>query len=502
MSNLSDNHKKKGIPIKNPKKRPKYSKEDDSEPLNLVFTFKTVKSDESIEESSENSPDDSDEYEDSTSDSEEDVKLFPTDSSIECAEKELNYNKYILLVDKKHKNLSEYDYFMSLPIPKQQELLTKISDMNLIQDSSIPFRIKILNLSIPTHYKQLLLTKYNHFITLMPFDPSYHKLKQWIDSFLEIPLGKYYQLPVTILDGIDSCQSFMENAKDILDQTVYGLNDVKYQIMQFIGNHISNPTSIGSAIAIKGPMGTGKTTLIKEGISKILNRPFELIALGGATDSCFLEGHSYTYEGSMYGKIVEILMKTKCMNPIIYFDELDKVSATPKGDEIIGILTHLIDSSQNEKFHDRYFSEVDFDLSKCLFIFSYNDESLVNPILRDRMYTIHVDGYDTKDKIVIANQYLIPSISHSIRLSDIIIPNETMQYIIETYSSEKGVRNLKRCIETIYSKLNLYRLIKPTSKLFNEDAIQIKFPFTVTIEHVKLLIKIDKKEKSYYNLYL
>jgi ATP-dependent Lon protease len=227
-----------------------------------------------------------------------------------------------------------------------------------------------------------------------------------------------------------------------------------------------------------------------------------MIALGGASDRCYLEGHSYTYEGSMYGQIVQILMKTKCMNPIIYFDELDKVSATPKGDEIIGILTHLIDTSQNDHFHDRYFSEVKFDLSKCLFIFSYNDESLVNPILRDRMYTIHVNGYDMKDKIIIATQYLIPSISKSIHLDGIFIPNETIQYIIEKYSSEKGVRNLKRCIETIYSKLNLYHLIKPTSKLFNEDAIIVKFPFTVTIEHVKLLIKSDKKDNSYYNLYL
>jgi ATP-dependent Lon protease len=499
MSNFSDINKKKGISIKNPKKRPKYSKDEDSEPLNLVFTFKTMSSDESTEESSDKISEDS-EY--STSDSEQE-QSFTTDESIEAAEKELNYKKYMFLVDKRNKILSEYDYFMSLSIPIQQELLTKINDMNLIhQNPTIPFRMKLLNLSIPTEYKQLLLSKYNHFISLMPFDPSYHKLKHWIDSFLDIPFGQYCKLPVSITDGIDSCQSFMEKAKDILDNTVYGLNDVKYQIMQFIGNHISNTSSIGTAIAIKGPMGTGKTTLIKEGISKILNRPFEMIALGGATDSCYLEGHSYTYEGSMYGQIVQILMKTKCMNPIIYFDELDKVSATPKGEEIIGILTHLIDTSQNDHFHDRYFSEVKFDLSKCLFIFSYNDESLVNPILRDRMYTIHVNGYDTKDKIIIATQYLIPSISKSIHLDGIFIPNETIQYIIEKYSSEKGVRNLKRCIETIYSKLNLYRLIKPTSKLFNEDAIIVKFPFTVTIEHVKLLIKLDKKDNSYYNLYL
>ena len=122
-----------------------------------------------------------------------------------------------------------------------------------------------------------------------------------------------------------------------------------------------NPTAVGTAIAIKGPMGTGKTTLVKEGISKILNRPYQLIALGGATDSSFLEGHSYTYEGSTYGKIVDILIQSKSSNPVIFFDELDKVSDSPKGDEITGILTHLTDSTQNCNFHDKYFSEIDFD---------------------------------------------------------------------------------------------------------------------------------------------
>ena len=147
---------------------------------------------------------------------------------------------------------------------------------------------------------------------------------------------------------------FMEGSKKILDEAVYGLNDAKMQIMQMIGQWITNPDAIGTAIAIKGPPGTGKTTLVKEGISKILNRDFAFIALGGATDSSSLEGHGYTYEGSTWGKIVDILIQTKCMNPVIYFDELDKISDTPKGEEIVGILTHLTDVTQNNQFHDKY----------------------------------------------------------------------------------------------------------------------------------------------------
>ena len=111
---------------------------------------------------------------------------------------------------------------------------------------------------------------------------------------------------------------------------------------------------------IYGPPGTGKTTLVKEGISKILNRPFAFLALGGATDSSFLEVHSYTYEGSNWGKIVDIIINCKSMNPVIYFDELDKISNTPKGEEITGILTHLTDTTQNSQFHDKYFFEYRF----------------------------------------------------------------------------------------------------------------------------------------------
>jgi hypothetical protein len=253
---------------------------------------------------------------------------------------------------------------------------------------------------------------------------------------------------------------------------------------------------------------THNTSLVKEGISKILNREFAFIPLGGATDSSYLEGHSYTYEGSTWGKIVDILIHSKSMNPIIYFDELDKISETPKGEEIIGILTHLTDTTQNSQFHDKYFAEIDFDLSKCLFIFSYNDPLKVNPILLDRMYKIKTNGYQVKDKIVIAQQYLIPKIRYEVNFKegDIVIPDSTLTYIIDNYTDkEDGVRNLKRCIEIIYKKLNLYRLVKPGTTLFDkEQALIVEFPFTVTNDIVNNLIKKDESSlnRPPINMYL
>ena len=188
------------------------------------------------------------------------------------------------------------------------------------------------------------------------------------------------------------------------------------------------------------------------------------------------------------------------MNPVIYFDELDKISDTPKGEEIAGILTHLTDTSQNTEFHDKYFSEIDFDLSRCMFVFSYNDESKVNPILLDRMYKIPTEGYEKKDKRVIANDYLIPKIIEQVNFKkeDIVIPNETIDYIVENYTQEeKGVRNLKRCLEIIYTKINLYRLMKPDSKLFEKEmSLKVEFPYTVTNDIINKIIKKDKNDMS------
>ena len=277
------------------------------------------------------------------------------------------------------------------------------------------------------------------------------------------------------------------------------------QMMQYLGQLLVNPDSVGCALGIGGPPGTGKTTLIKEAFSKIIMRPFAMCALGGAEDGSHWKGHDYTYMESKYGRIVEILIQSKCMNPVFYFDELCKISPGPKGDEVTGMLTHLTDTTQNDKFQDKFFSEIEFDLSKALYIFSYNDENKINPILKDRMYRIHTKGYSTKDKIIIAQKHLIPKIEKNIKFEkdEINIPEETLKEIIENYTEdEKGVRNLKRCLEIIYTKINLYKLMKPDSTLFDgHEVLEITDNFKVTIDVVKKLINTKELSKIPFGLY-
>lgn len=461
-----------------------------------------------------------------------------------------NLNEFKKLVKQKDQ-LDTLNYFKkNLSLEEQKKLIDNIKEINK-RDNEKPYLFKLLQLDIPNKYKEIGLKKFNRLYSLEPEEPEYfkiinwfdtfisyvlkikefeifkkyeelvlkkintlsssdsdnseyHKLKIWVDTFVNIPFNKYSNLPITINDGIENCHEFMSKCKNTLNDVVYGMNDAKIQIMQMIGQWIANPNAIGTAIAIKGPMGTGKTTLIKDGISKILNRPFNLLALGGATDSSYLEGHSYTYEGSTWGKIVDILLQSKTSNPIIFFDELDKVSDTAKGEEITGILTHLTDTTQNTNFHDKYFSEIDFDLSKSLFIFSYNDETKINPILLDRMYKISVKGYDVKEKIVIAKKYLLPKIYEQINFNkeDIIIDDDMIKYIVDNYTeTEDGVRNLKRCLEIIFTKLNLFRLMKPGENLFEEDLpIKIEFPLIITEKILKELIKNKNTSEEKWKL--
>jgi ATP-dependent Lon protease len=407
----------------------------------------------------------------------------------------------------KDKNTTnDFSFYEKLEIEEQKKIIKEVREINKITRIEKPYRMTLLESDIPVQFKAAAMKKINSLRYMEPGSGEFYKIKNWVDTFMRIPFGKHEGLPISIEDGVEKCHDFMENAQKTLDSAVYGLNDAKMQIMQLLGQLLTNPKAIGTAIAIHGPPGTGKTSLVKEGISKILNRPFAFIALGGATDSSFLEGHGYTYEGSMWGKIVQILIDSKCMNPVIYFDELDKISDTPRGEEIAGILTHLTDTSQNSQFHDKYFAEINFDLSKCLFIFSYNDESKVNPILKDRMYRIKTKGYSQKEKTNISKSYLLPKICEQVRFnnSEIIIPEATVHYIIDHHcNKEDGVRNLKRCLEIIHTKLNLYRLMKPGSNIFEQEmSLKVEFPFTVTKDVVDKLIKRENDNISaLYSIY-
>jgi ATP-dependent Lon protease len=231
-----------------------------------------------------------------------------------------------------------------------------------------------------------------------------------------------------------------------------------------------------------------------EGMGIAVSRPFSLIAIGGDSNSSSLVGHSYTYVGSTWGQIVQILIDKKCMNPIILIDEVDKISRTEHGKEITGILTHLLDPSQNESFQDKYFSGVDLDLSKALFILSYNDVNSIDKILLDRVHRIKFDNLSVEDKIVICNTHLLPEIFKTIGLQDMItIDDETLKFIIEEYTLEPGVRKLKEKLFEIVGEINL-SILKEVKEKEEKEKKNFELPIVVTIEDIKKKYFKDKRE--------
>jgi ATP-dependent Lon protease len=386
---------------------------------------------------------------------------------------------------------NDITYFKSLSSDKQSNLIKVLEHKNTPTEVQVPLKFKILEkVATKPDLSRIAMAKYNALCSIDPSSTEYYKCGHWIQGFTGLPLGVYKDLPVKIEDGTDKCAEFMDKVNGYMNTAIYGHEEAKLQIMQFVSAWIANPKAAGNVLSLHGPMGTGKTSLIKEGVAKALDRPFHFITLGGATDASFLDGHSYTYEGSTWGRIAEILIQSKCMNPVIYFDELDKVSETPKGDEIMNLLIHLTDGSQNDRFQDKYFTGIDLDLSRCLFIFSHNNPEKVNPILRDRMYNIAVQGFSMKEKLLIAQEYLLNAALKEAGLFEkVSMGKEILQHIIEHFTSgEAGVRELKRCIQTIVSKINLLRFYnKPKQVPFYIEGFAL--PFTMKKEHVDLFLK-------------
>ncbi len=400
---------------------------------------------------------------------------------------------------------AQIDYFHDLKKKKKKAYIKQMEKIYKLGESNIPLKFKVLDSKMNDETKSIAITNLDKLGELDASTGEYSKMNQWINGLIKIPFNEHILLPVDHTKSDTKQKKFIKKTSKSLNKAVYGHTEAKTHILQIIGKWIRNPGAGGNVLAIQGPMGNGKTTLIKNGVAKALKRPFAFVALGGASDSAYFDGHCYTYEGSRWGRIVDILHQTKCMNPIICFDELDKVSDTAKGDEIINMLIHITDSSQNNTFQDNYFPGVNIDLSKVLFVFSFNDESKINRILKDRMQVIRTKGYELKDKLEIAKNYLLPEIYSVYNYSDkdITFSDDCITYIIKNFTSEEsGVRNLKRCLENLVSLINLYNISKNDKKIVDTKIEEFKLPIILTNENIDSLLKKEKLDKPPEHMYM
>ena len=335
---------------------------------------------------------------------------------------------------------------------KKEEKDKLKNEYKRIQDYAktlLPDDLKILKLDLPIEVKFEIFEKLESLNSSMSHDDK--KTRDWVNNVMKIPFGKYCNKP-----KIEDLGNFLTNFKNNLDKAIYGQNKVKETLMEITTKWLMTNSEKGHCIAIEGPPGVGKTSLIRDGLSKALNRPFCSFSLAGISDENYLSGFSFTYEGATCGRFSRILMETGCMNPIIFLDELDKVDVK-RSLSVFNKLIEMTDFSQNHEIEDYYFGgNIKLDLSKCIFIFSLNDIKNVDPILKDRLEIIKVDGFNNKDKLQIAKKYLVPkelnNYDFKVEFSD-----NNLKYIINKLNNEKGVRNLKRVIEIIMRKINILR---------------------------------------------
>ena len=385
------------------------------------------------------------------------------------------------------------DQFKSLEPGKQRSMLDALEKRSEYVKKEEPLMFRLLQMKLSEETMAMVMSRYNSLNTMDPSSGEYYKLRSWMEKLVSIPLGLYKEMPVH-LDKPETCAPFMEKARACLDGAIYGQDEAKLQIMQFIASKIANPTASGLSLLLAGPPGIGKTSLIKNGIAKALEWPFQFISLGGDSDSTTYTGHQFVYEGSHSGKIANCLGNAKSMSMVMMFDELDKISGTPKGEEVQNLLVHLTDPVQNSEFEDKYLSGIPLDMSRTMFVFSANDLGKIDRILMDRMITVQLSGYQTKEKIAIAEQFLLPAALKEVNLMEkVAFSRDILQHVLENYAAEEpGVRELKRCIEQIIQRVNMLRMFNVKELPFHIPGFSL--PFVLKKEHVDLFLK--KKAKG------
>jgi len=486
------------------KKRPVESSEEEESDF---AEFKDEEED-SDEEEEEDSEEDEDEDEDEDSEEEEEEENFggnliltlgAGDDSDRMVPQRHNMKKepesvrkFVKLVTAPIEDNTidaQIDQFKALSEEKQKELLTALEKRPTMTDTGVNLMLRILTLKLPMEIQSMILAKYN---SLQGMDPSvgeYFKLRNWLDKVVSVPFGMYKEIPIKIEDGSEMCSEFMGRARKSLDDAIYGQDETKLQIMQYMSTKIANPTGRGMNLLLVGPPGIGKTSVIKNGIAKALGWPFQFISLGGDSDASTYNGHQLVYESSHCGKIVNSLVHAKSLSTILLFDEVDKISSTAKGEEVQNLLVHLTDPASNGEFEDKYLAGVPIDLSRTMFIFSANDINKIDKVLLDRLMVISLKGYDITQKMVIAENYLLPGALKDVNLSErVAISKEILKYIIENYAKEEsGVRELKRCVEQIVQKVNMLRMYNSKELPFHIPNFSL--PFVVKKEHVDLFLK-------------
>lgn len=335
-------------------------------------------------------------------------------------------------------------------------------------DETFAYVNDIMALKTDEKSREKLLKEADKLSKLPPSSQEAFVIKNYLDTVLDLPWGKYTKAKLTL-----------DKAEAVLEKDHYGLKKVKERILEFLAVHMLNPEIKGQIICLAGPPGVGKTSIAKS-VAKAMGRKYARVSLGGVRDEADIRGHRKTYVGAMPGRIITAIQQAGSSNPLILFDEIDKMCSDIKGDPSSAML-EVLDGEQNNTFRD-HFIEIPFDLSKAVFLTTANNISAIPQPLLDRMEVIELSSYTAEEKFHIAKEHLIPKQlkEHGLKASQVRIEDKAVHDIISFYTKEAGVRTLERNIASLCRK--------SAKKIASGDAKRV----TVKADNLKNYLGIPK----------
>jgi len=320
------------------------------------------------------------------------------------------------------------DYFLHQQIKTIQE---ELGESPVVQESN-ELKDKAANKKWPKHAKDTFEKELDKLMRLNPQGPEYSVQLNYLETIVDLPW-----------DDVTKDNFDLKHAQKVLDRDHFGLEKVKERIIEYLAVLKLKGDMKSPIICLYGPPGVGKTSLGKS-VAESLGRKYVRMSLGGMRDEAEIRGHRKTYIGAMPGRIIQNIKKAGSSNPVFVLDEIDKVSHDFHGDPSSALL-EVLDPEQNTTFNDNYV-ELDYDLSKVLFIATANNLSTIQPALRDRMEVIEVNGYTVEEKTQIAVRHLMPKLlkDHGIDSTKITIKEDLIEKVIEEYTNESGVRSLEK----------------------------------------------------------
>lgn len=404
----------------------------------------------------------------------EEDKYFESDGSYSDSSSESSYtsdeleekkDKYLPIILMNNYHPDDYHY-QETPNKKlkldhsNEQMLNNIR--NLSVDGGKSIIEKILNSNFSIEIKKKLIDGYDE---KSNSTSELNKFSSYVEKILKLPVGKFKK----INPDLDNISVFMKNLRKNLDDAISGHNETKSEIIDHITSILRNPNANSNILALQSHPGAGKTKFVRA-LGKALGLPFSQISFGGLNDPSLLSGHDYTYVGSKPGKIYDVLCKSGYMNGVVMLDEIDKIGdlESSKTREVNGVLTHLLDKEQNCEFYDHYIGhDIPLDLSKILFIASFNHEYNVDPILLNRLKVIKIKESTMKEKIEIVKKFTIPEIIKNLLLEDykIVVSDNIIKYVILNKTiHEPGMRNIIKNFNSLFSKINTILYLEEASK--------------------------------------